>query len=574
MGSIRNLNAFLPEIQAVVILGVLFILGLYYQGPLGMEITRKYLEHVLDGRVETEHFIIRYPTGGEVEEDIERIAEEHEFYYWSIVNDIGVAPEKMLRAYIYPDRQTKSFLTGVGAGVYAKPWTGEIHVEYSRNKIRALKHELVHIISKPLGLPIIGIPLFYAYGEGIAEGVQWDTGNDMTYHQWAAALRIAIDPYTDQPFFPRGRAPLQLLTSNLKPGGFLTLRKSLSYYLSASHTRWFLDTYGAEAYARAYISNDTNHAIGLEQDQAAEAWMEYLVHVPLREEEIAFARLGFSPPKFEFRVCAHELAEHERLAGEYTERSLWAEAYEEYVILLDYSSENIRYGYQQARMLYYQEKFEEAFQRVREIREWENAEGSWETYLLLLEGDIHARSGRMVQAAEVYTNARDIAHSRSYRESATLRLEILRSPALEEFLAAMREPEDSRWYLERARALDDGWLPIYFLAGNLISDRLYEEAGELYSECLEPGTVYPFIERSCLFSLGVCAYRNEDYVVARRNFQDAGVISSDLFIEEHPGYDGVIPLKRLDAWSVTISDWLSRCDWRESWSGIQTNEEE
>lgn len=569
--SLRRVDAFLPEIQAALVTAVLLILGFYYQGPLGMEVTRRYVEHVLNGRVETDHFILRYPKGSEVEDNIERVAEEHEFYYWSIVNEIKVAPKGKIRAYIYPSRKMKTTLTGVGSSVYAKPWTSEIHVEFDPNRIWALKHELVHVISAPMGLRFFGSSVLGAYGEGIAEGVYWETDNALTQHQWAAALREAQDPLTDKPFFPRDTAPLELLTRNFRPGGFYVGRIGMNYYLAASHSRWFLDTYGPEAYALAYVRDDTSSAIGMTQEAEAQAWMEYLDHVPLRREEILSARLGFAAPKFVVRVCAHELAEHERLAEEAVQRSVWTDACDEYEILLDYSPRNIRYGYEEAKVLYRDDKFEEALSLVASMRQWESADEGWQTYLTVLEGDIYTRSGQPSMAFDKYSQAIQNSLTTSFRESIMLRIAVLNSPAREEFLAALQKPDEARWRFERARALDSSWLPLYYLGTDLIGDRMYKEAEEMFLECLRLDPPYPFVRRTILYDLGVCAYRNKEYSLARRDFQEASAIAANIFMQEHPSYDGFIPLDRLDSWSHSCSEWLSRCDWREGWAGLPTN---
>lgn len=572
--NFRKPDTFFPEIQLTCVMIILMILGLYYQGPMGIEVTRNYLEHELDGTLKTEHFVIHYPTGGEVEDDLDRIAELHEYYYWSINTELESAPDGPIRAYIYPNRVTKTDLTGVGAGVYAKPWTGEIHVEYNRNRINALKHELIHVMSAPMGLPVFGSSILGAYGEGIAEGGEYETGNDLTYHQWAAALREAIDPYTGGPFFQREIAPLQLLTSNFRTGGFYVGRTSMNYYLSASHSRWMLDVYGIDAYKTAYIRNDTERAIGLSQKDAADTWMAYLDHVPLLQDDIAFAEMAFSPPKFTMTVCAHEVAEHERLAREYSSRQQWETSLNEYEILLDFAPDNIRYGYYKALILFYMDEYDSSLALSRDLLPRENCSAAWEAYLILLQGDIFARTDQHAPAADKYREALEVAVNESAENNAILRLEILNSPARDEYLAALREPEDARWHYERAVSRDKSWLPQYFLGLNLANDREFESAEEYLLECLRLNPVHDFVHRRTLYTLGVCAYYQGEYSLANDLFNDAKEFSVSIFEGRHPAYDGVIPVERLDSWTASCAEWLIRCGWRENWEGIgsTTNE--
>jgi len=568
-------DTFLPEIQTILLTTLLVILGFWFQGPLGMEVTRNYLEHKLDGTLVTDHFIIRYPTGGDVEDDIDRVAEDTEFYYHQIFNEITVAPRGPIRAYIYPDRAAKTRLTGAGGNVYAKPWTGEIHVEYNRNNIHALKHELVHVISAPMGVPVFGSSMLGGYGEGIAEGIEWPTTFDLLPHTWAATLRDTPDPYNEgSTLFPRETTPntlfpentwwFKVLSGNADSGGFYGGRIGLNYTVSASHTRWFLDTFGIEAYRKAYIRNDTEAAVGLSAAETTEQWMEYLDHVPVMQSETDFAMLYYSPPKFTMRVCAHELAEHQRLALEHSQAADWEKAYDEYAILVEFSPLNISYGYQMAKMLFNDDKYSESLELIADLKTWESADKSWLSYLAVLEGDSYARLDQKNTASMKYQEALDGSLTQSASENVMLRFEVLDSPAMDEFLAAFKEPDNSRWRYERSRDLDDSWLPLYYLGSNLVSDRMYVEAEEILLECLRENPEPQFIRRNCLFYLGVCAYRNGEYSLAKQNFQDAGVIAQEMYTISHPGWDHFIPINRLDSWVSSISDWLEKCTWREN----------
>lgn len=573
--NFRSPDSFLSEIQTILVTLILITLGFWFQGPLGMEITRNYLHHELNGMVVTDHFIIRYPTGGEVEDDIDRLADDHEFFYYQIFREIGVAPDGPIRAYIYPDRRTKTRLTGAGGNVYAKPWTGEIHVEYSRNTINALKHELVHVISAPMGVPVFGSSTIGGYGEGIAEGIEWSPAGDMLPHAWAAALREADDPYAEgAKLFPRDVLPntlfpentwwFSMLLGNGSAGGFYGGRLGLNYTVSASHTRWFLDEFGIEAYRKVYIRNNTQAGLGMSSTEVAELWMEYLDHVPVMQSEIDFAFLAYSPPKFTMRVCAHELAEHQRLALEHTQKQDWEKAFDEYAILVDFSPGNISYGYQQAKMLFNQEMYDETLEFIAGLKEWESADASWQAYLTLLEGDTYARLGQLNTASLKYQEALDGSLNQSGKENVLLRFEVLNSPAMDEYLAAFKEIDNQLWRYELARELDDTWLPFYYIGSKLVADRNYVEAQEMLLECLRKNPSEDFVRRNCLYYLGICAYRNEEYSLARQNFQDAGVIAQEMYVESHPAWDGVIRIDRLAPWVAAVGNWLEKCDWKEN----------
>jgi len=219
-------------------------------------------------------------------------------------------------------------------------------------------------------------------------------------------------------------------------------------------------------------------------------------------------------------------------------------------------------------MLYNMDEFDAALELVSSMRHWEGADAAWQAYLDHLEGDILASQGKSLEAAQAYSKALESSPNNSLREASILRLEILRSPAREELMAAVKEKSTASWRYSRAVMIDESWLPRYYLGVQMLSDLEYEVAQENLLECVRRNPSHAFVRRNCYYYLGVCAYRLKRYALAKLNFETAKRISESIFLEQHPAYDGVIPLDRLNTWSAACNDWLRRCEWRETWRGI------
>ena len=180
--------------SSVYILMVIYLIILFaYKGPLGIDIDTRYVKSLLDGEMKGKGIILRFPSDSPVAGEMERILKEHEWHYQRIVEELELNDPPVVVCYIYPTRSDKSRLTGVGGSVFAKPWQAQIHVEYSEGDIRALKHELTHILAGEFGRPVVNISLQTGLCEGLSEAVEWQAGA-LTHHQWAKEILKIIHP--------------------------------------------------------------------------------------------------------------------------------------------------------------------------------------------------------------------------------------------------------------------------------------------------------------------------------------------------------------------------------------------
>src|SRR4029078_1850810 len=96
--------------------------GRCFAWALGDAPDAEYLEAVLDGRIETEHFVIHYAHRKDIDADIAVIAEDHEVRYHEVLAQLGVAPAGKLRSFLFADSEQKARWFGARGVEMAKPW--------------------------------------------------------------------------------------------------------------------------------------------------------------------------------------------------------------------------------------------------------------------------------------------------------------------------------------------------------------------------------------------------------------------------------------------------------------------
>jgi len=289
-----------PRKGGVALLVAAAVFFLYvFRGELGFESSAQFIRDELGERFESEHFAIFYSKSSFSSEEIRWVAAEHEFRLAQINNIFHLRFHERIQSYIYPSAETKRRYLGTRTTSIAKPWSGQIHLSVE-NLQSVLKHELVHVLAAPFGVPVIRTSLHPGLTEGLAMAIEWSWGN-RTLHEYAAIMkRSGIEPDMEQ-----------IMGST----GFLAQSSSVSYVLAGSFCRFLIDSYGIRSMTKVYRSGDYQGTFGRSLSDLIADWRAELdtIHVGANAQDIVdvfFRRL----PIFH-KVCARVVAQLNAEAG-------------------------------------------------------------------------------------------------------------------------------------------------------------------------------------------------------------------------------------------------------------------
>jgi hypothetical protein len=288
---------------AVVAAGCLAgALALHLQaGALGYAIDAADIEAVLDGRIETAHFIIHYAHTKDIDADIAVIAEDHEFRYAEVVAQLSVAPEGKLRSFYFADREQKARWFGARDVEMAKPWRREIYLDHRAFPHSSLRHEIAHAVASVFGDPLFGVAtrhgVFANPGliEGLAVAIDWPGGYDrMTPHEAVRAMQdLGVQP-----------AIGQLLSLQ-----FFSVSSARGYTTAGSFLRFLLDRYGAEELRTLYrTGGDFAAAYGAPLAALEGEWRTMIGTIQLSPAVVEAQRERFRGGSVFARPCPHAIA--------------------------------------------------------------------------------------------------------------------------------------------------------------------------------------------------------------------------------------------------------------------------
>ncbi|MEM8487467.1 MAG: hypothetical protein AAF564_18085, partial [Bacteroidota bacterium] len=288
---------------------VVLVLSYVFAAQLRINTPAWFIQEELGGHIATAHFDIYFSPAVTDTASVTHLAAEHEYRYQFIQQKLGIEVSERIQSYIYPDAETKDWLTGARNTSVAPVWLAQPQMHIVADIFDVVfPHELGHVFSREFGLPVLNASLSVGLVEGLAVALEPPDGRPTPHEQvlTAVTLNTPAGEFID---IANGIG----LASRLSPLGFWTGRGSVSYTTMGSFVRYLADTYGYDRVMAVYARSNFEAVFGASVEQLADDWaahLQQLAHVDRSTHSYVTRR--FSIPSLFEKKCPHHLPAHER----------------------------------------------------------------------------------------------------------------------------------------------------------------------------------------------------------------------------------------------------------------------
>ncbi len=274
-------------------------LGLSYaQMPFVHIVTpRWYLKQVLSGRAAGNSVIIYYDKQRFTTYDIHKYLAKAEFDVEEISHDLDVKPptgKNRIECYFYGDVWQKKALVGAKYTSYVPVWNPVDQVHIAKSAIdQVLRHELVHVMAKRFGGPILNASWSIGLTEGLAVAIAPDESDFATINQIVAASKP----------WPNARD----IQNALSFSGFYEGRANVSYITAGSFVHYLLQNFPVSDFKKAYRNSNLADGYPISVDSLVVGWHKDLGKTPVDSTDKAVSAHLFSIPSIFEKACPHKM---------------------------------------------------------------------------------------------------------------------------------------------------------------------------------------------------------------------------------------------------------------------------
>ena len=276
-------------------------LGLSYaQMPFIHIVTpRWYLKQVLNGRAEGNNVVIYYDKERYTPYEIHKYLAKAEFDVEEISRDLNIQPptgKNRIECYFYGDVWQKKQLVGAKYTSYVPVWNPVDQVHIAKSAIdQVLRHELVHVLAKRFGGPILNASWSIGLTEGLAVAIAPDESDYATIDQIVAASK----PWPDA----------RDIENSLSFSGFYEGRANVSYITAGSFVHYLLQNFPVTDFKKAYRNSNLADGYNVSIDSMVAGWHSELGKIPVDSTDRAVSAHLFSIPSIFEKACPHKMTQ-------------------------------------------------------------------------------------------------------------------------------------------------------------------------------------------------------------------------------------------------------------------------
>lgn len=279
----------------VALSAIALAFGYTQLAEFGVISPRSHLQQQLGGHKTTDHFELYYDRELYSSYEIERLAEEHEFYYGQISERLNL-PERdstnRIESYLYGHPWQKKRLVGAKFTSYVPIWLEQDQLHIARQQIAgSLKHELVHVLAKQFGNNLFNGSWSIGLVEGVAVAIAGGPSPTSTIDQ----MVVSEKPYPDA----------EALRRAFSLRGFYGGRSGVNYTTSGSFVQFLMRNYPVTTLKEAYRKGSIAKAYDESWDELANGWHRHLDTVEVDSVDRRVASRIFGIPSLFEQECPH-----------------------------------------------------------------------------------------------------------------------------------------------------------------------------------------------------------------------------------------------------------------------------
>jgi hypothetical protein len=230
--------------------GVLLLISLFLWQSTGVFRTLDTIEANLGSFKESDNFRLVYDATGMTPFAVDYWLLWHEFHLTETRDLFEVeSTGDLITSILYRDRWQKHTFTGAKNTSYVPVWNKleQMHLDLGSGEY-LLRHELVHVVAKPFGLPVLGASFSMGLTEGIAVANEDPRSKPSTLNELVAASGVI--PSIDE------------LLNIFTPWGFYGGRGGVNYTISGSFVCHLLRNGSIDDLKKTYRTGNMTKAYG------------------------------------------------------------------------------------------------------------------------------------------------------------------------------------------------------------------------------------------------------------------------------------------------------------------------